>query len=440
MTTDNSPVRYCCPGEEHPIPRSVHLSRLASFFPKCRDCRHRDDTGQLTRQTLEAIASTRKRVERPTLFTDEGVRGVHLNELTRKRAADLAGALASLLWQDRPLRGRRRSSPPVNPSPSRPAGPAVVVGYDPRPSSPDIVAGVVAALVRMGCRVIELGRVSGPCLQFAVDHLQAAAGLFVTGAGHPAAWTGLDAVVAAGRPLSRGGGLERWEARVAGGFARPTRRSGSRRAFRATPVYEAALGKHFDSLPPLTVSIGCPAGPVTDTLVRSFAHRPVRLDLLEPPLGPPSPTFRTRLAESVRRQGAVAGVLCHDDAGRIDVLDEQGQPVPVKTVARLLGEAVLAEKPAGAVILAEQAGKEFEADVVEAGGYVRWAGSGLAATWRAMRDHQAVFASDAEGRYWFHEAAPTCDAVVTIGRLLEALARARCPLSQATAGSGEPTG
>ena len=48
-------TQFRCPGDTHSISRSVHLSRLAAFYPACRQCQHRGDTGQLPPRTVERI-------------------------------------------------------------------------------------------------------------------------------------------------------------------------------------------------------------------------------------------------------------------------------------------------------------------------------------------------------------------------------------------------
>src|SRR5262249_47979315 len=157
-----------------------------------------------------------------SLFTSEGVRGRYLNNLTRATAAQIVGAMASCLWDEfaapsaagtlrvpsaaeeiSPASNRQvatgsESSDPLLPtegfrllSPGRP-GPCVVLAHDERPSSPDVVTGVGQSLRRMGCQVVDIGLATRPCLVFAVDHLRAAAGVHVTGAGCDPGWTGLD--------------------------------------------------------------------------------------------------------------------------------------------------------------------------------------------------------------------------------------------------------
>ena len=97
MIAGTSQKLYICPGEGHPISRSVHLSRLAAFYPVCRDCPLRTDTGHLPGQIVERLQQTERRVQRRSLYTTEGVRGVYINDLTRKKAGRIATALADLL-------------------------------------------------------------------------------------------------------------------------------------------------------------------------------------------------------------------------------------------------------------------------------------------------------------------------------------------------------
>src|SRR5262245_40920608 len=189
---------YRCPGEAYEITESVHLARLAAFYSKCRHCPHapgaQGHVATLGDTQAPAAAHTFER----SLFTAEGVRGTYLNELTRTSAADIAGALALVVAppSDGP-HGTSSQPPPEGGTthggtancegirvlqPERP-GPCVVLAHDERPSSPDIVTGVGQALRRMGCQVVDVGLATRPAVLFAIDHLQAAGAVHVTGAG-----------------------------------------------------------------------------------------------------------------------------------------------------------------------------------------------------------------------------------------------------------------
>jgi phosphomannomutase len=443
---------YICPGEAHPITRAVHLSRLAAFYPACRDCPLRSETGHLPRQTVERLRSTERRAERPSLFTAEGVRGVYLNELDRRTAERIAAASASLLWDDAPLMGRIGSGPVT-----RRWGPAVVVGHDDRPASPDIVTGVASALRRMGCQVIDIGLSTKPCFWFAADHLQAAAGVFVTGAGCGPSWTGLDFVGRGAVPLSARTGhfaaehragwadLGRIEARLREQCNRPTREAGTHRTFQASIPYEAGLRKHFHGLRPLNVCLATPIRLIRQTLERLFEMLPCRLVPVELPCRSRDaadsldPDVQT-LGELVRSERADFGLLIDDDCQRCAVCDENGSVVRAGQVARLLALEVLREYPAHWVI--ESRGD----DVMVLSPTIANRKSQnanpitLADVSLAMRENQAAFAGGGSGRYWFREAFPTSDGILTLARLLAALSRGDMQFSHVVARSAREDG
>src|SRR5512143_771875 len=98
MVTASTDEVYRCPDEEYDVTRAVHLARLAVSYSKCRNCPHAPGAA-VASGPLEIDAAG---VAEPgnALFTSEGVRGRYLNDLTRATAAQLAGAMASCLWDD----------------------------------------------------------------------------------------------------------------------------------------------------------------------------------------------------------------------------------------------------------------------------------------------------------------------------------------------------
>ena len=432
LTVDAADKQYICPGQTHPISRAVHLSRLAAFFPDCRNCPLRTDTGHLPKQTIERLQRTERRVPRRSLFSPEGVRGVYLNELTRLQAGRFAETLASLLWDEAPLTGRRDNGR----SAGRRTGPIVVVGFDERPSSPDIVTGVTAALRRMACQVVDIGLTTKPCFWFTADHVQAAAGIFVTGAGREMSWTGLDIVGRETLPMSLGTGLEQIEARLEQPFQRPTRHSGSQRMFQAAVPYEAGLWKHFHALRPLTVCCGCPVRQVRRTLRQLFARLPCRLKFIPIPDRPrqldadDDPDVQT-LSRAIREADAHLGLLINDDAQCCAFVDEAGVLIPARQITRLIANVVLSNHPGHSVVIEEESVEPLRPLIEDAGGVCIGSGSTAGELSRTMRAHNAVFAGGDSGRFWFRENIPTSDAILTLARILEALSRSDTPFSEA---------
>lgn len=420
-------TQYRCPGEQHPISRAIHLSRLAAFFPACRQCQHRHDTGQLPPQTIERIQQVERRGTAPGVFQTDGVRGVFHNELTTALAGRIAGAFASILWEQIPLvgrSGRRRKTQPAR------RGPALVVGYDERPASPAVLTAVIDALRMMGCPVTDVGLVSRPCFAFAVAHLQTAGGIYVTGAGHSASCTGLDLVGSGGLPLSLDTGLEEVARRTAAGVARPTRRAGFQQSFQALVPYEAALWKHFHALRPLTVVCAARPRPVRRTLRKLFAELPCRLSEVEVSAAAGQPLKQEVLLKRVSRQvlarEAHLGVLIDDDGSRCWFLDERGRVIPSTRIGLMLARFRRLDHPNATIVAESAAVPAFEklsgTPVIDGG-----RSSGTMA--QAIQGTTAAFGCGDSDRYWWGESFPACDAILTLAHVLQGLSRSDADFS-----------
>lgn len=464
---------YRCPGENYDITRSVHLARLAVSYAKCRNCPHAPDA-PVSPEASPAEPPLTAQID-GALFVPEGIRGRYLNDLTRGMAARIAGAMASCLWDDfaRPapvVAGTLRvptaahgvcrlpcapsnvAESSVEPSPGMndffadlepilPAegfrllapgnpGPCVVIAYDERPSSPDIVTGVGQALRRMGCQVVDIGLATRPCLLYAVDHLRAVGGVHITGAHCDPGWTGLDFLSRGTIPCSSPGELDRIAARYHQGYSRPSRRPGNQRTFQAAVPYEASLWKHFHALRPLKIALACPSRTVRDLFVRIFRKLACRLVLVETParirslLDPFDPDVE-RTARHVRETGADLGVLIEDDGEQCAFFDEQGRLIPPPLIAGRL-----------AIDQSDGASAAGTPGMPKSAHQVCRPQSTREAVVLAMRQHQARFAADGTGRYWFAEAYPACDALLTLVHMLQSLSRSDEPFSEVVAKSG----
>lgn len=377
---------YVCPGERHAISRSVHWGRLAAFYEKCRHCEHRGDTGLLPRE-VATVWDRRPHSARQALeFTADGVRGRYLNELDRAGAHRFASAFAHELWNRRPLRGRVAETVVVPPVRSQTTGPTIVVGYDERPSSPDLAVGLVTALRQMGCRVIDMGRATKPMWQFAARRTRADGGLFVTGAGCDPAWTGFDVLSPAGTSPHD------LADRMDGTPQRPTRAAGSVQSLAIADDYAASLPPYFHALRPLRVVCATPLETLQFVLPRLFQRLPCELTCQPWPRQRRSTDGSMRggerVAAQVRDRAADVGMLIDEDGQTCDVWDERGI-----SLSRTIWQAWLIDR------------------------------------WQAVEAGRLTL--DDQQRLWRHECNDSaCDGVITLGTLLQALSLSDAPLSQ----------
>ncbi|MDZ4687113.1 MAG: hypothetical protein SH850_18710 [Planctomycetaceae bacterium] len=403
------PTFYTCPGERHAISRAVHQARLSSHYAKCRECPHREDAGLVSLTRFDKIPPSQCD---GLVFTADGLRGRYLNDLTRRHAQQWATALAVTLWNERPLTGRTASAadPQAMPSQVR-SGPVVVVGYDERPASPDLALGVVTGLRQSGCQVIDVGQTTQPAWRFAAEQLLTDAGVFVTGAGHEASWTGLD-LIGPGRvpldPRTRLSDLVEDTTRV----PRPTRFAGAVQTFAAWPAYESQLATHFHALRPLRVQAIALSPLLERLLVRLFAPLPCRLSFAAtaPVAGPPLrwDVAVERLQAAVRNETGDVGVLLGEDGRQFALCDETGELVAPSVWQPWLLRALQSEQP----------GSQIAATT-----------SSLADFVLRLRRTDIAGGVDPAGRFWHGGERPACDALLTLATLLRTLSWSDTTLS-----------
>jgi len=382
-------AEYRCPGEAYPISPAVHLGRLARFYPGCRQCPHRDDTGMLSARQVKQLLETRPRGLPRPLFDDEGAGGVYLNDLTPGIARDMAAALGVALQRrdglgatagllssvggtvgqagHRPKVGRgtaqsefdgspalkgtvpfslreNRDSPQENrdsPQENRdspPAEPVVVMAGDGRPMSCELVAAVGEGLRWAGCRVVDIGPATAACLTFAIDHLAASGGILVGNPGEKPQTVGLK-FWAGRQPLSAGGTLDALQQMYQAGVDRPTRRYGPLRRFQAELPYLAGLAGYYHALRPLRFVLESSCGPLVEYLKKltgSVACRIIECRSANAP---------GRISERTVAEGAHFGVAVGSDGETCRLYDEQGRRVPAERMLLLVAGHLLGDCP-----------------------------------------------------------------------------------------------
>lgn len=423
--------RYLCPGERVPISRAVHLSRLSAFYTACRECAHRTDVGHIPSQVAARIERSVCHAPRQTLLSDEGIRGVYLNELTGSDAVRYATAFAGTLWSGVVREARLPSE--AGPTRTAQRGPAVVLGHDARPSSPELVSGVVQALRRNGCQVIDVGHVSGPCCWFAIEHLQAAGGIYVNGSLYGPSWNGFDFLEKHAIPWSHPGRLEDLERRRQQPAARPTRSGGSYRTFAAEEPYTAALWKHFHALRPLRVCVACGVPRISQGIEKLFERLPCSLTPLRLPVAEDRARIARDIADrmqtTIRDEQLHAGIWIDDDGQTCQVFDEAGERLSTAILVMRMIECLQEEVVRARIVLDATLQQALDGLSASSGLPVEVVGGTREAMSRAMWSSEAGFGCEHAGRFWFQESFPTCDALVTLGKVLQLLSRSDRPAS-----------
>lgn len=384
---------YRCPGETYEISRSVHLGRLAGFYPACADCPHREDTGTFSARRTRMLASVHRRAKKPdSLFDQEGIEGVYLNEIgpeIARRVGQAFGAVTVESWMAK-------------------EPPRVFMAFDGRPATAELAAIATDGLRWAGCEVVDLGTATAPCLAIAAARYDAAGTIIVGDVRGSLREVSLTFGGRGGEPISSPGALDTVAETFHSYPPRPARPFGGIERLAVEADYLNRLRSSYHALRPLRFVID------TTSLVL--------LRYLESLTGSVSVTMErattgsfdlNRLGARVRIAKAHFGIWIDGDGEACRAFDERGEPISVAALANLvMREATEGSSPASIVSIGERDNRES----------IR----------KAMLESGARFAADCHGRIWFGDC-PTADALKTLTHLLMLLSRDDRPLSERVA-------
>jgi phosphomannomutase len=436
------PDCYQCPGETYSISREVHLGRLASFYPNCRDCAHREDTGTLSKQLVKQFAETRRRKAPKSLFTDEGVLGVYRNELDAATTRRVAAAFAARLRQSHAS-----------------LAPTVMLASDGRAVTPELVAAASEGLRWSGCRVLHIGSATTACLAFSLLHEKAAGGIAVGNPGGDPHMVGLKFWGSDARPLSAGADLEELERMSIAPDSRPTRSFGSLARAQVTEPYLAGLRDYFHALRPLKLVLDTGSQPLLAYVQDLAAH--VACEIL------PAPQFRKvdpqprthasnrrttsmslhqrrlhGLADYVRAQHAHFGMWIDGDGETCRLIDELGQLVASEHVLLVLHRYLQKRPSAPGEVLPVVLENDASAKTIEvfrrAGVPFHASGPRRNEMHASLLTSGATLGGGASGRFWFCDPRPSPDALRALALLLTVLSQSDRTFSEVLARSLEP--
>jgi phosphomannomutase / phosphoglucomutase len=234
--------------------------------------------------------------------------------------------------------------------------PTIVIGYDARESSVELVNALASGLCSAGAHVLRLGLVTTPMTYFATFVLPDVQGaLMVTGSHNPREYNGFKICV--GRSTMSGDEIQVLRAFVeAGEFISG---SGTERRLDICERYIERYRQEFASLAPIPVVLDCgngAAGQIARRLYEASGLRPTIL--FEEPDGRfpnhhPDPTLESNLQDLAREVvagGARVGIGLDGDADRIGVVDDRGRMLYGDELIALYSRFVLKERPGRKIV------------------------------------------------------------------------------------------
>lgn len=321
------------------------------------------------------------------IFRQYDVRGLAATELTPEVSEGVGRAYGTM--------ARERLGSPLR----------IAVGCDNRPSSPDLVAGLIRGLTGSGADVVDVGTVPTPTLYWAERILSTDGGIQITGSHNPPEWNGIKMTLQGASVY--GEAIQDLKRRIVGGEDGEGEGGGSAERVDILERYIDDLAGRFDLTGPVKVVLDCGNGTgslVGVALLQQIGAQVVPLYCDSDGTFPnhhPDPTvdeYLVDLIDTVRREGADLGIGFDGDADRIGAVDEQGQIVRGDILLLLLGLDVLRKRgPGQKLVFDVKCSQVLPDEFAKAGGEpIMWK-TGHSLIKEKMRETGALVAGELSG-------------------------------------------
>jgi len=318
--------------------------------------------------------------------------------------------------------------------------PRVAVGHDNRPSSPEIVNGLIEGLRASGADVLDIGTVPTPIVYWAEKTLGTDGGIQITGSHNPPEYNGIKMSVL-GRSLY-GADIQGLLSAIENG--RLDNGAGAREERDLTEDYIEDVVRRFDLERPVDVVIDCGNGVGALVAQRMFERLGARVTPLYCesdgtfPNHHPDPTVDEYIEDmiaEVRGSDAEVGIAFDGDADRIGAVDENGGVIRGDILLLLFGLDLLKQKGPGQKLVFDVKCSQVLPEVFAAAGGepIMWK-TGHSLMKEKMRESGAPIGGELSGHICFADGYLGFDDALYDGcRLVDLIAKSDASLSEMVA-------
>ncbi len=319
----------------------------------------------------------------------------------------------------------------------------VVIARDIRPHSEPLFAALAKGITEQGADVVSLGHASTPMSYFANTFCKADAGIMLTASHNPAEWNGFKLCRANAVPISGVSGIMDIEKIVeTEAFAPKADKPGTISEFDILPAYTQHVQQFCHITHPIHLAIDFANG-MGIWEAKTLKGLPITWDALfdEPdgrfPNHEANP-LNTETLEDLQKlmranPGKYAfGVAFDGDADRAGFLDEKGEIIAMDLITALIAQDVLSTRK-GVIFYDLRSSWVVKEVIAAAGGTPMMSRVGHAFIKAQMREHDALFAGELSGHYYFKDNSTAESSAMAVLALANMVAKAGKPLSELAA-------
>ena len=290
---------------------------------------------------------------------------------------------------------------------------SVVVGYDVRPSSIDILNALTKGINSKGAKVYSIGLCGTEEIYFATNHLNTDAGVMITASHNPADYNGLKIVGKGAKPVSMDSGLDEIK-NIAEASESKTDNEPVIEIIDVKNEYIDKLMEFIDpkKIKPMKIVTnsgnGC-AGPILDMLEDKLPIEFIKIQN-EPdgsfPNGIPNPLLpenREITSKAVIEHSADLGIAWDGDFDRCFFFDSNGEFIESYYLIALLGEQLLKQSPGESIVHDPRLVWNTVEEVDRLGGTPVMSKSGHSFIKEAMRENNSVYGGEMSGHHYFRD-------------------------------------
>ncbi|MCX6343790.1 MAG: phosphomannomutase/phosphoglucomutase [Armatimonadetes bacterium] len=321
----------------------------------------------------------------------------------------------------------------------------VVVGHDMRDSAETFEAATIRGLIDQGADVVPIGLTSTCMYYFAVNHLEADAGVMCTASHNPAEYNGYKMTGKGAVPsIAFINNDKLYELACIGDFPEPAAKGTLHDAVNLLDEYsEAVLNKvNIRSFGNLKLVIDCAngmGGHIQPTICKKVGNDPIRLywrldgSFPNHEANPLKTETLLALRDRVVDDQADLGIAFDGDGDRVAFVDEKGQVIPGDFITALIARELLKKQPGARILYDLRSSWVVPEEIEKAGGIAEQCRVGHGLIKQQMRAEGGFFAGELSSHYYFSDFYTTDNGDLAMLNILKLVLSEGKPVSEIVA-------